>query len=258
MHDSKSIIEQFHSSLELGPSIILIDGLDGLNSKQKLSTWLPPKIEAHTKFVLTLRKSSEYYTELKANSYCESFELNVFKQEKDYHNLFGKLLDVNSNKDSNNVLFGKFLSIFNEFKMAHHASSPLYAKLIAQEIFSFDKDIFKANPVTSARYPREDSASSSSFDLYDDIKVNSSLSYSSMSSSSARTTSSVNVMQNYIEEVSTLRELIQKIIKRYIKRNNWSTNKTMPISLESKYFEIFILKYLFLFLLYKRQLWLGR
>ena len=58
----------------------------------------------------------------------------------------------------------------------------------------------------------------------------------------------VYVIQNYIEELSTLRELIQKIIKRYIKRNNWSTNKTMPISLESKYLEIFILlRYLFYF-----------
>ncbi len=239
LSDSKSIIEQFHATLELGPSVIFIDGLDEINTKQKLTSWLPKVIETDSKFVFTMRKSSEYHAEFLANKQCISFELITFKNEKDYHSLFGKLLDLNMNsKDNSNVLFGKYLSISSDFQEAHHASNPLYSKLIALEIFSFDKDIFRASAANlSARVgaiSRGDSTTSSSLEIYDDVKVNSSLSYSSMSSSSNRTSNSVNIMENYIEEVSTLRELIQKIIKRYIRKNNWSTNSSVPISLESK------------------------
>ena len=238
LNDSKSIIEQFQASLDLGPSVIFIDGLDEISTKQKLSSWLPKIIETESKFVFTIRKSSEYYAEFQANKHCVSFELITFKNENDYHSLFGKLLDLNTNsKENSNVLFGKYMSISSDFQAAHHASNPLYSKLIALEIFSFDKDIFKASAANlSARVganSRVDSTTSSSVGIYDDVKVNSSLSYSSMSSSSNRTNNSVNIMENYIEEVSTLRELIQKIIKRYIKKNNWSTNSSVPISLES-------------------------
>lgn len=205
-----------------------------------MNTWLPSSLESRWKFVLTMRKSSEYYAELKAKKECVAVEINTFKNDKDYHSLFSKILDINSAiKDNNNVLFGKYLSIFNDFKVAHHASNPLYTKLIAHEIFSFDKDIFKSNPIhVSDRYRTDDSATPSSIDIYDDIKAPSSLSYSSMSSNSVRTANSVSVMESYFEEISTLRELIQKIIKRYIKKNNWSTNSTIPISIESQFIYI--------------------
>lgn len=239
LSDSKSIIEQFQSSLEFGSTVVFIDGLDDLINKQKLTSWLPNLAEMNeTKFVITLQKSSDYYAELLNNKSCVSFALSTFKSDKDYHNLFSKILDSNSTRDNNNVLFGKYLSIFNEFKQAHHASNPLYAKLIAQEIFSFDKDIFR--PVAlqmSARFRPDESVTSKGSYETEEIKAHSSLSYSSMSSSSVRTTASSNIMENYIEEVSTLRELIQKILKRYIKRNNWSTNRGEPISLQSRKYQ---------------------
>lgn len=41
---------------------------------------------------------------------------------------------------------------------------------------------------------------------------------------------SLNFVNNYIEEVATIGEIIEKMIKRYIKKNNWSVNREAPLS----------------------------
>lgn len=41
---------------------------------------------------------------------------------------------------------------------------------------------------------------------------------------------SLNFVNNYIEEVATIGEIIEKMIKRYIKKNNWSVNRESPLS----------------------------
>lgn len=43
--------------------------------------------------------------------------------------------------------------------------------------------------------------------------------------------SSLNFVDNYIEEVATIGEIIEKMIKRYIKKNNWSVNRDIALSI---------------------------
>ncbi|CAF1140264.1 unnamed protein product, partial [Brachionus calyciflorus] len=95
------------------------------------------------------------------------------------------------------------------------------------EIFSFDKEIFKNHPVHLSRL---NSVAGSGVDgsLVEGHEI-----VSSRSSASSLLNNSVNIMNSYIEEVSTIREIIQKILKRYLRKNNWSVNKDMPLSLDN-------------------------
>lgn len=52
----------------------------------------------------------------------------------------------------------------------------------------------------------------------------------SITSNSTQSHHPVNVMNSYVEEVSTIREIIQKILKRSLKKNNWSVNLGLPLS----------------------------
>ena len=236
LYDTKSIVEQFHASLCLGPAFIYIDGLGELETQNtiKLNTWLPNKLENNCKFVITLSKSSDYYSELITRRSCVSHELNVFNNDNDYREMFGKLIGLNlgnlSTNHSNNVVYGKFLSIFSELKAADHVTNPLFIQLIAQEVFTFDKEIYKTHPihVTSRKSPGLDHSLTEGHE----ISTNRSTSPSNKSSVSTSSSVSVNVINSYIEEVSTIREIIQKIIKRYIKKNNWSTDSSIPLSIK--------------------------
>ena len=217
LHDINSIVEQFHASLSLGPSIIFIDGLSEIESQKqlvKLNLWLPKKIETQTKFIITLRKATASYSEL--SSYKSSFlhNLIIFKSEEDYKITFAKLLNaqLSSNGiDNKNTLFSKFQTIYSMLKSANHARNPLFIQLIAKELLCFDNEIYKSHPIHHRK-----SVASSLF--------------------SSDTRSSLNMSENhllesYIEDVSTICEVIQKIIMRYItKRYNWSTRTTLPIS----------------------------
>lgn len=152
--------------------------------------------------------------------------------------MFAKLVGLNlgalSSNHSNNLIYGKFLSIYTELKTADHFSNPLFIQLIAQEIFTFDKEIYKNNPINSAlnrRSPYNLDRSLESLDTSRELK-NRSPTASIRSSMSTESTSSVNIINSYIEEVSTIREIIQKIIKRYIKKFNWSTDSSTPLSIK--------------------------
>jgi hypothetical protein len=242
LHDKRSIIDQFHASLCMGPVIIFIDGLTELNANHsiKLNTWLPNKLDNNCKFVFTVTKSSEYYSELNARKVSTSYELNLFSEENDYRLIFGKYLGLddeqmdNLNHNlSNNVLFGKFLSYLHELKTADHINNPVYIQIIAQELFSFDKEIYKTHPVYSNR---KNSASnlaqldSQHQNLLRSTFVTQSVSSKQTNSSSNLSASPVNIINSYIEEVSTIREIIQKIIKRNLKKNNWSVNSSTSVS----------------------------
>ena len=241
LYDTKSIIEQFHASLALGPAFIFIDGLGELETQNTISlnVWLPNKLENTCKFVITLSRSSDYYSELSARKTSVSQELTIFKNDNDYREMFARLIGLNlgtlSNNHSNNLIYGKFLNIYSELKTADHFSNPLFIQLIAQEIFTFDKEIYKNNPINSAvnrRSPRnhDRSLAEGPDPAGDTLSVRSTMSTDS--------NVSVNVINSYIEEVSTIREIIQKIIKRYIKKFNWSTDKSMPLSIEGYLFFI--------------------
>ena len=171
-----------------------------------------------------------------------SHELSIFKEESDYRNIFGKLFGLNLNSlnnlninHSNNVLYGKFMSFFNELKAAAHISKPLYIQLIAQEIFSFDKEIYKSHPVHISRRisqvdQRRTSLDKSLTEGHEIVASNRSSS-PNRSSNSIQSSVSVNVINSYIEEVLTLREIIQKILTRYIKKYNWSVDPSIAISI---------------------------
>lgn len=217
IHDINSIVEQFHAALRLGPSIICIDGLSELEHKQqtiKLSHWLPTTIDTNSKFILTLRKSTECYSELTAYKTSITSELVVFKGEQDYQNYFAKLLEAGisgaGGLDQNNCLYNKSCGIYSLLKTANHASNPLFVQLIAKELFCFDHEIYRNHPM----YSRKSTGSS-------------------LLSAESRTVmqqTENHVIDSYIEDVSTIREVIQKIILRYlVKRYNWSTNTTKPL-----------------------------
>ena len=218
--------------MSLGPVIIFIDGLSEIDSKNtvKLNTWLPNEIFTETKFVITLSKSSEYYSELLNRKSCLSHEIRLFENDLDYKNFYTKqilpesLNKLNGFHDKNNALYEKFLSILPELKMSNHYENPLFNQIIAQEIFSFDEEIYQANSINNSDQQYVDNEMSESHDY---PKSMSSLNISSKTSQSGANT---NLLISYIEEVITLRELIQKVIKRYLKKNNWSTDQSQLIS----------------------------
>ena len=231
LFDHKSIIEQFNAALLLGPAIIFIDGLSELNSKTSLpiDKWLPQKIdEPECKFVFTMRDSSEFLHELTKRTDCLVHNLILIDNQNDYDLFFKKCLGANDPGDSNsNVLYKKYLSIFNELKSSEHFRNPLFLSLIAQEIFSFDKEIFKNHPVHMSRM---NSVSGSSLD---DNLVEGHEIVTSRSSASSLLNNSVNIMNSYFEDVATIREIIQKILKRYLRKNNWCVEDNLPLSLEN-------------------------
>jgi hypothetical protein len=253
LHDTRSILEQFNAALGLGPVYIFIDGLNECTHSLKLTTWLPAKLDnPDCKFVITLSKSSESYAELSQRKSCMTRELQLFAKDTDYMSVFAQLLcNANPNKlaaglasssnQSNNILFGMFMSHFHELKTANHIKNPLYIQLIAQEIFSFDREIYKTHPVllTHALNVAERKDTGHHDDLPKELKerhrklrpdINTrKASMMSMSSTESHK-ASVNIINAYIEEVTTLRELIQKIIRRYLKKFNWSRNRLEPLS----------------------------
>ena len=153
--------------------------------------------------------------------------------------LLGMKVDSTSTSNTNNVIYGKFLSFYNELKTSDHFSNPLFIQLIAQEIFTFDKEIFKTYPLNAALNRR--SPGNLDRSLVEGHETSRELSNRSPSMSvksglSNESTMSVNIINSYIEEVSTIREIIQKIIKRYIKKNNWSTDSSTPLSIKGDFF----------------------
>ncbi len=158
-------------------------------------------------------------------------ELVVFKTEDDYYRCFAKLLNANVNTntsssatgrfhDPNNCLYNKFCSIYNLLKMANHATNPLFLQLIAKELFCFDHEIYRNHPIFHRK-----STTSSLFSA----------------DGRASILAENQIIDSYLEDVSTLREVIQKILNRYlIKRYNWSTGTNMPLSkgqLNALYFQ---------------------
>jgi hypothetical protein len=256
LFDKKSIIEQLHASLCLGPVTIFLDGLSEMDTNHtvKICDWLPTKFDS-CKFVITLNRSSEHYADLVNTKSCIIHELNVFSNETDYRLMVAKILsnkNINSNEidtDKNllakNVLYGKFISFLNELKLSNHYTNPLFIQMIAQEIFTFDKEIYKRNQVnmnivsSNEHVIRHDSTEHHS-------KITNELSGNpydkqalvSVNESNSTANHSVNIINSYIEEVSTLRGIMEKIIKRYInKKNNWSLDNTIPLSTGITFFD---------------------
>lgn len=259
LHDPKSIVEQFHASLNLGPIYIFIDGLNECLHTLKYSTWLPARIEnPECKIVLTMSKSSDSFGELSSRKTCVVREVNMLTKDSDYTSFFARLLcssnphkfgPIPNSNQSQNVLYAKFMSFFHELKTANHIKNPLYVRLIAQEIFSFDRDIYKTHPVhiemalnqaegkgaglpgttLISRELKEGHAKLHGPSKYKDHHRKVSV-VSAASSTDSTAKLSVNIINSYIEEVTTLRELIQKIVKRYLKKNNWSTDYSLSLN----------------------------
>ncbi len=255
LHDTRSILEQFNASLNLGPVYIFIDGLNECIHSFKLTSWLPAKLDnPECKFVITLSKSSESFAELSQRKSSVTKEFNLFTKDTDYTRMFAQLLcTANPNRfdvaysQANNILFAKFMSYFHELKTANHIKNPLYIQLIAQEIFSFDREIYKTHPVHIEYALNVAENKEVGKDLTRELKerhkklkpdINTrKASMMSMSSTDSQK-ASVNIINSYVEEVTTLRELVQKIIRRYLKRFNWSLNKNEPLS-HSKFASLF-------------------
>jgi hypothetical protein len=265
LYDRQSLIEQFQASLSLGAVCIFIDGLSELCPAHalKLNKWFPSKLEAECKFIFTLNKSSLYYSELAARKSTLAHDLRIFSSDNDYRALVSLLYGISSYSSSSNdhdgndhpsddgappplpfndtshagnALYAKFLSHFYELKTSTHIDNPLYVKLIAHEIFTFDKEIYQANPgayldnTSSSHLERSYYFGSEGVSAGSELGLEASQAIASSVKSSNVSSNFVNVLSSYIEEVSTIREIIQKIIKRYLKRNNWSVNSDVPIS----------------------------
>jgi hypothetical protein len=258
-HDRKSIIEEFHSSLKYGPVVIFIDGLCAIEPKNYLpiDIWLPQRLEKNCKFVFTLNSSSKLYDEFastRKKQYVHQ-ELITFKYEADYKQFFSKFLitdyeakfdDSNSKlivqkHDPHNSLFNKFLRTLPELKVARHFTSPLYCQIIAQEIFSFDKDLYDNHPFKyiddNSRRDDDDYYSSS-----DDDAINTT--YLESSSLNVKKQKVLNMFDIYIDDVYTLNELFQYFIKRQLFKYSWNFDASVPVSIGilNKFFLLLIAK----------------
>ena len=300
-NDTRALIEQFHAALALGPVVIFIDGMSELVSKVKLNEFLPNETNIkfanyNYKFVLTLRKSSDNYTELVSHKNCKTQDLVAFSSDLDYINFFFKHLNSEEKLSSTstfivptssyNVLYNKFLRYINELKNSRHGKNPLYLQLIAQELFTFDKYVYPSHPIyayssksptASQVFASNETGSNKKLSQATSVDqkpvpslltrsllmknqgpdqarvgaqmMGSTTTLHSQAKSMAAETASLkshdnesakseaisgehqNLVDLYIEEVSTLREIVQKIFSRYIvKKGNWSTNASQPLS----------------------------
>ena len=287
LHDTSSILEKYYSSLRLGPVLICIDGLNDLDDGSgggggghvlTMSQLIPSKLEPDCKFVLTVQNSSECYVELASRRQCAVHEFELLRRgaDDDYKSLFRRLLnataDGSADNPNRNVLYAKCMDAFRELKAAHHFANAFFIVMMAQEIFNFDKEIYKTHPVhleyalnnlvqTSGLDPNltdghqivesvtsalnnTANANANNTSSNDNNNNNNNTSGSNEYSSSlsksggggagagkSATSFSVNIINSYIEEVSTLKGIMEKIIKRYIKKNiNWSRDTTVPLS----------------------------
>jgi hypothetical protein len=255
LHDKKAIIEQLHASLKLGPVTILIDGLSELETKNnlQLDIWLPIQLEPNCKFIFTLNSSSTIYDDMMRtrNNQTLKYDINTFETDDDYIMFFAKLLKLEASKlfsvtnkkvyqipiemlsfkdqNSQNNLYEKALKSLPDLKTARHFSNPLYCQLIAQELFSYDKDIFEMHPLGVSQQANELRYSVSQD--YENGKITSHRgSIKRRGSISVASAGSLSVFNSYIEEVCTIRELVQKIIKRYILKYSWTTNEATQVS----------------------------
>jgi hypothetical protein len=210
LYDDNSIVEQFHAALRLGPSVIFIDGIMENKSESqpiKLSHWLPPHNDTKAKFVITLRRATKLFSDLSDYKSAVVSELTVFNGEDDYNKVYSKILsgqksNLNPSDTRNNTLYSKYRSIFGLFSVTTHSSNPLFVQLIGKELSCFDNEIYKGNSM----FHRRSTASTMLSDLSE--------------SSAAKAN---DVIDSYFEDVSTIREIIQKIISRYLaKRYNWT------------------------------------
>lgn len=177
----------------------------------KLNHWLPTGNDTKSKFVITLRRATKLFAELSNYRSATFNELKIFECEDDYHNTFAKLLNAqkpnSKSLDQNNVLYLKYKTLYNTnmFSISNHASNPLFVQLIAKELFCFDNVIYKSHPL----FHRKSTASTLTSDGTD--------------SSVFKANNDNHVIESYFEDVSTIREIIQKIIGRYLmKKYNWS------------------------------------
>lgn len=232
LYDTNSVVEQFHAALRLGPSIIFIDGIMENESETqpiKLNHWLPTVNDTKSKFVITSRRATKLFAELSNYRSATFNELNIFEGEGDYHNTFAKLLNAqrphSKGLDQNNVLYLKYKHLFslNMFSISNHASNPLFVQLIAKELFCFDNVIYKSHPM----FHRKSTASTMNSDATEGSSFN------------FKANNDNHVIESYFEDVLTIRELIQKIIARYLmKKYNWpvKTKAGHPLT-KSKLFE---------------------
>ena len=252
------------------------------------------------KFVITLSKSSEYYNDLTSSTSglseqnVEEHELNPFESDNDYIRAFERLLSIDESRfgdespltalrNSSNILFDRFLKCLNQLKSTRHGKNPFYVQLIAQEIFCFDREIYKSHPMfLSGASSATNSESKSTIQSHEttqakalssshsakstesklsmpksrltttDSHTANSLKRLSNASELAKPASSSNqsstpgdkasssgepsedMIDSYIEEVSTIREIIQKIIARYIKKPiNFVSDPDVTLSVEN-------------------------
>ncbi len=172
-------------------------------------------------------------------------ELTTFTNEKDYKLFFSnflivdfetKLGDNNEKKqlqtmmqkhDAHNSLYNKFLRTLPELKIARHFNNPLYCQIIAQEIFSFDKELYDNHP-----FKYIDDNSISNTDGYsssdDDTVYTTYLESSSILSKKQKT---LNMFDVYIDDVYTLNELLQYFIKRLILKYSWNSDASAVVSI---------------------------
>ena len=237
LHDRKAIIEQLHAALKMGPVIVFIDGVGEVESKNvvNLNVWLPMNLENNCKFIFTLNGTSSTYDFLIRTRKHQSIKLTMktFATDEDYIMFFArqfkietsKLLSVSNkkevftipsdllsleNQNAHNKLYEKAIKSLAEVKLARNSYNPFFCLIIAQELFTFDKDIFEIQ----FNLPEQ----RSSLVPDDDLIANS-------SSSNA-----VTVFNSYIEEVCTIRELVEKVIKRYILKYSWNANDNIQVS----------------------------
>ena len=217
----------------MGPVIVFIDGVGEVESKNivNLNVWLPKNLETNCKFVFTLNGTSSTYDFLIRTRKNESIKLNLktFETDNDYIMFFArqfkietsKLLSSSNNKiftiptdllslenqNAHNKLYEKAIKYLSELKTARNSYNPFFCLIIAQELFTFDKDIFEINAILPDR--RHSLLQESDDD---------------------RNMSSVTVFNSYIEEVCTIREVAEKVIKRCLHKHSWTTNNNVQVS----------------------------
>ena len=122
------------------------------------------------------------------------------------------------NHNAHNKLYEKALTTLPELKTARNSTNPLFCLIIAQELFTFDKDLFEINTfIPPSIIDKRQSVFISSQDFDFDRNV------ASMNS--------VTVFNSYIEEVCTIRELVEKVINRYILKYSWTNNDSVQVSI---------------------------
>lgn len=171
LSDQFSLIQQFQASLMLGPLWLFVDGVSELDPNHSIAfdIWFPTKFDSESKFVFTVRRTSDLYLNLtgigsgssvantdasskSAQQHVSVCEMRTFLDDADNHAFVARFFsfyedEIKGFNPNVNCLVAKYLDLYTNIKESNHVQNPMYITLMAHEVFIFDKEIHKNHRV---------------------------------------------------------------------------------------------------------------